>query len=283
MRPSLISRRVFVLSGTLVPGFSLLADDEAFPFVQVDKPLFAQGEVIRFWVGVSSSGSIPEEKQKPGVLHIIHPDGVLESQPISWPRDGTGDSSWRGGALLGKLPAKLGRYRVSFEWDRKLSPESELTVCELDLLGRLVTRWTFEGKDFQSAAAVLTVENMTNQIVRFCRLGTLDSVVWLHGNQDGPKPLRESILYPQYLLSEGYNQYIDNPRWKEFNQLPLVKVEPHNRFSQALYLSKANFRFPFTTPTIDISTELTLFIGEASDAGSGLYPVRQNVAASRRF
>jgi hypothetical protein len=278
-----IIRRAFLLSGVLVPGLSLLADDDAAPFVQIDKPIFARGEVIRFWVGVSGSGSIPEEKQKPGVLHIIHPDGVRESEPISWPLDGPGNSSWQGGTLLGKLPAKLGRYRVSFEWDRKLSPEGELTVCEWDLLGRLVPRWAFEGNDFQSAKAVLTVENLTNQIVRFCRLGTLDTVVWLHCTQDGPKPSRDSIMYPQYLLSEGYNTYLYNPRWKDLNQLPLVKVEPHSRFSQALYLSKANFRFPFTSPTIDISTELTLFVGGASDVGSALYPVRLNVAGSRQF
>jgi hypothetical protein len=279
----IIRRRAFLLSGILAPCLSLHADDGAAPFVQIDKPLFARGEVIRFWVGVSSSGLIPEKKQKPGVLHIIHPDGVRESQAISWPLDGPGNSSWQGGTLLGKLPAKLGRYRVSFEWDRKLSPEGDLTVCEWDLLGLLVPRWTFEGKDFQSATAVLTVENLTNQKVRFCRLGTLDTVVWLNCAQDEPKPMRDSIMYPTHLLSERYNAYLYNPRWKDLNQLPLVKVEPHSSFSQSLDLSKTNFRFPFTAPTIDISTELTLFVGEASDVGSALYPVRLSVAGSRKF
>jgi len=141
--------------------------------VEVEKTVFATGEAIRVWVSINSAGWIPEEKQKAGVLHVTRPDGVCESQTVSWPIDGQLDSGWKGGASLGNLAVLTGRYRLSFEWDQKQSPEVELTVREWDLQNRIVTRWVFEGDDFRYAAAVLTVENHTDQVLRFGRLGGL--------------------------------------------------------------------------------------------------------------
>ena len=287
MRFSLVSRRTFLLSGAVCPALTLCGGDEASPVVEVDKPIFAYGEPIRVWVAVHAAGPIAEEKQKAGVLHVTRPDGVRESQPVSWPVDGPGDRSWKGGVTLDNSSVVLGRYRFRFEWDQKQSAEAELTVREWDLRDRIVTRWAFEGDDFQQAAAVLTVENRTEQILRFARLGIAGSEVWLSYAQAGPEPSEESVFYPWRELLPEVESFpgagADDAGWQNLDRLPLVTVEPNARFSQILSLANVRLQFPATTPKVEIGTVLTVFAGEAGDPESGLYPVRLRVGASRTF
>lgn len=201
MRFPVISRRAFLLAGTICRGLALPEDGEASPFLEVPKQLYALGEVVFFWVGVKTSGVVPRGTWSPGVLHIIRPDGARESQKIGGPIDGDPTRGWRGGASLGRSPVIPGLYRLSFEWGQKQSPEAQLTVLEWDLRDRVLAHWVFQGSDLPHSSVTLEVKNRTDQLLRFIRLGAMGSHVWVHSTQGGPTRLRKQRSIPRIYCS----------------------------------------------------------------------------------
>jgi hypothetical protein len=137
------------------------------------------------------------------VLHVIRPDGVQTNADGIVARGWAGESSVEGRHVARQPAVGAGPLSILFEWDQKHSPEAELTVCEWDLQDRILARWVFEGDDFQHAAAVLTVENQTDRVLRFARLGIMGSEVWLSCTQDGLNPSQESTFYPWKELFPG--------------------------------------------------------------------------------
>src|ERR1035437_1223565 len=85
MRFPVISRRAFLLAGTICPGLALSEEGEVSPFLEIPKPSYVLGEVVFFWVGVTTSGVVPHRPSERGFLHIIRPDGARESQALGWP------------------------------------------------------------------------------------------------------------------------------------------------------------------------------------------------------
>lgn len=287
MRCPVISRRAFLLAGTICRGLALPEDGEASPFLEVPKQLYALGEVVFFWVGVKTSGVVPRGTWSPGVLHIIRPDGTRESQKIGGPIDGDPTRGWRGGASLGRSPVMPGLYRLSFEWGQKQSPEAQLIVLEWDLRDRVFAHWVFQGSDLPHSSVTLEVKNQTDQLLRFIRLGAMGSHVWVHSTQGGPSPSHEATFYPSDLLftpePDAPVVAAEEARWEDLNLLPIVRIEPYGRYWQTLYPGNVKFDFPVTDPEIVFGTTLTLFLGEKNDPMSALYPVRLPVQGSHRF
>lgn len=274
--------RILAALPALTASSAALAQDEPRPIVELDKPVYLSGERIRFWIGVSSRDPIPREKQKGGQVHIVRPDGVEDVHATSWPADGMIDRGWKGGHGLGDSPVLTGRYRFWFVWDDKKSSEMEFTVKNWDLEDKLVTRWTFEGDDFHDAVATLSVENHTDRLLRFPRLGNMDCGVWLSYVQTGTTPAQANLIYPDSQLREPGGDYslAEEPAWKFLDMTPRIAVPPNDRFTQTLPLANVKLPFPFTAPEIRIATTLWLFVGAVSDAESALYPVKRVVTAT---
>jgi hypothetical protein len=272
---------------SLLPQTTDLLRREPLPVLEVDKSVFVRSEEVRVWVGVNASDRVSPEKRKPGLLHIMRPDGVHESESISWPIDGCAGCGWKGGAGIEKTSAMPGVYRLWFEWDQKRSPDVIFAIRDWELQDRIVARWVVSGTEFRKAVAILEVENRTDQVLRVVRPGIAGSYVCVSSVQEGPHPSREDRFYPtrELLLDnpEHSSANADEAHWENLDRLPVVTIEPYSQFSQVLPLSKIEWQFPVVNSKLKVGTVLTIFVGDVGDKLSGLYPIRLQVSAERQF
>ena len=166
------------------------------------------------------------------------------------------------------------------EWGQKRSPEAQLTVLKWDLRDHVRARWIFQGSDLPRSTVTLEVENRTDQVLRFIRLGAMGAEVTAHStHSDTFYP--SNLLLPEEMQVSG--EAAQEARWEILDRFPIVKIQPHDRYWQTLYPANVQFHILDTNPEIVFGATLTLFLGENNDPMSALYPVRLPVQGSHKF
>lgn len=111
-------------------GWTQEARPDFQPTLRLEKPLYALGEQVRFWVGIRAVDHrpIPEEVLgSPCTLWVTKPDGTTETQSIGPPQDRMPGAGYEGGmGISGKIQA--GRYALVLECSKQETKPVELTV-----------------------------------------------------------------------------------------------------------------------------------------------------------
>jgi hypothetical protein len=259
------------------------------PTLRLEKQVYAQDETIRFWVGVTSESKIPAALRTSCILHWIRPDGSRFDQPLSWPIDGDSSHGWEGGTGFGKRSPSLGRYVVSFEFASQRTADQNFEVVANPLSSSIEAHWIFvnseSGVGVRARSAILHIENRTGRVLRFAKPGLTGSEVWLHVKGFQPASdvstfVPESAVLRADEIPPFVLQQLD---WESQSRWPMVTVPPGRSADRPLDLrSSYSFREGLEYE-VNVSTELTVFVGEQVDFDARLFPLRIPVSATAHF
>lgn len=259
------------------------------PTLNLEKTTYAANESIRFWIGVTSTSSIPEALRSSCLLHWTRPDGARHDEQVGWPPDGDTSHGWQGGWGLGKQNVGAGRYVVSFECGgRRTEDESFEIVANLYTSNTRVS-WKFTDSTsaggVRSRSASLHLENGTGRVLRFAKPGLAGSEVWLRVKTSQP-PSIDTTFIPQPALlraDEIPSFFFQKIEWENQSKWPMITVAPGGSSDRPVALQSA---YPFRNEQeyeVTIETVLTIFIGESGDSDAGLFPLRVPVSTTVHF
>jgi hypothetical protein len=251
------------------------------PILTLDKHQFFPDESVRFWIGVSSPGPIPERVWGSGIVHMLRPDGSRSDQHVSQ-TDGDPSRGFKGGWGLGEGPNLPGTYHLSFEYAGKKTEDQTLEIVPNPFEGRVQAYWVF---DIKSRKAILRVENHTDRVVRFAEPGLMGSELSISVRQDHPLSITHqfvpaSAISPPH-ITPAYS--FDSLDWSNLSRWPIAKVPPGQAVERTVALAAA---FPFRDGqdyNATIGLTLTIFIGESGDPEAHLFPERRTVTGDSRF
>jgi hypothetical protein len=252
------------------------------PILTLDKHQFFPNESVRFWIGVSSLGPIPEAVRESGVVHIVRPDGSKVDQAVHSPIDGDPSREYKGGWGLGEGPNLPGKYHLSFEYAGKKTEDQTLEIVPNPLEGLVQAYWVF---DVKSHNAILRVENHTDRIVRFAEPGLMGSELSISVRQDHPLSMAhqfvpESAVSPPH-ITPGYS--FDSLDWSNLSCWPIATVPPGQAVERTVALDAA-FSFRYGQEyDVKLGWVMTLFVGESGDPEAHLFPERRVVTGDSRF
>lgn len=261
------------------PGFQ--------PILEIEKPIFASNESVRFWIGVRSDVPIPEELRDSCVVHFLWPDGSTVHQRASWPYDGDPSRGWRGGWGFGTQTPAIGRYVVSFEFAGRKTADQTFEIVPDPFQTGIQAAWVFadSGLGMPPRVVALHVENRTNRFVRFAKPGLTDSYVFISVKQSSPPSWSQTFVPETALLtSDEIPEFsFEKLNWSNQSRWPMITVPPGGFVDRPLALQSA---YPFTPGAeyqVTISNVLTIFVGEARDIDAQLFPMRVPISATTQF
>ena len=262
------------LSGIPIQSYS---GNAAEPFLEIEKPIFAENESVRFWVGVSSTQPIPKDLRHSCVLHIVRPNGDKMDDIVSWPSHGDASRGWKGGWGLSPLDRALGKYTVAFEFVGRKTAEQSFTIIKNPLGDSLLAQWilfeTFSGS-VRTHGALLRVVNRTGRIVRFAEAGSPDSEVFMSVKQYDP-PSQKDFFVP--LAAKRSSPILPNV-------VPeMITLPPGGSMERTLSLAAAYDFQEEKDYQVTLNTVLTVFVGTRADPDSELFPLRIPVFAKSHF
>jgi hypothetical protein len=259
------------------------------PTLQLEKPVYAVDEAIRFWIGVTADSPIPEGLWSSCILHWTRPDGSRTDEHVDSPRDGDASMGWRGGWGFGTKSPSLGHYVVSFEFAGQRTAGQTFEVVPNPFAASIEAHWIFvdtkSGGDVHSRGVFLHIENKTGRVLRFAKPGVLGGEVWLHVKQFQP-PSSESMFVSSSALLQGDeipSFTLDTLGWNNQSKWPMVTVPDGSSIDRNLALQAVYSFSDGNEYEVTVSTVLTVFVGERDDADAQLFPMRISVSGTARF
>ncbi len=260
------------------------------PLLELEKPIYAEKESIRLWVGVKSAESISEDLQRSCILHVVRPDGSRLEWPVPWPIDGDASHGWKGGQEFPGKPQPPGAYTVAFEYAGKRTADQVLTIVKSTIMDAIQTQWIFFeafSGNLHVRQAMLRVQNRTSRALRLPEPGleSGDSAVWMSVQQFHPPsgntfPIGVSIFAPT-LAAPNYR--FDRFDWDNMYRWPTVTIPPGGSVERSFQLQTA---FPFRNGEeyeVRLSTVLPVFVGSKYDPDFAFFPLRIPVSYRSRF
>jgi len=262
---------------------------EFSPTLRLEKDVYLAGEEVRFWIGVTSQSKIPDALRTSCALHWIRPDGTRVDEHVAWPIDGDPASSWEAGQGLVNQSPSLGRYVVSFEFAGQRTPDQSFQIVANSFANSIEAHWIFvntgSGTDVQERRLLLRVENKTGRTLRFAKPGLTGSEVWLHVKTFLP-PSSNSTFVPERALlrvNEVPSFVLQKLDWDSQSRWPMVTVPPGGIFDRNVDLRSCYAFRDRQEYQVNISTVLTVFIGERDDFDARLSPLRVPVSGTAHF
>lgn len=179
------------------------------PVLRLEKPRYAEGEAIRFWVGVKPKNStvIPEKLWKPCSLSITKPNGARTIASVGWPIDGVPDHGWWGGWGFGDEKAEPGSHLLILECAGEKTLPVELIVERSEILGQIKSAFRFERDGAITKGAqvpvVMDVQNDSASVIRFPQRGAMMEGVSLRIVLKDPA-LQSQFFFPWEKLSPSF-------------------------------------------------------------------------------
>lgn len=127
------------------PGQAPSASSGIQPVLRLEKPRYALGESIRFWVGVQSKDStkVAEALRKPCSLTTIRPDGSTKIESVRWRLDGIHGADWTGGWGFGDDTVQEGTYTLDLECGIGKTPPVNLIVEQNEIADQVKVQFLF--------------------------------------------------------------------------------------------------------------------------------------------
>lgn len=266
----------------------------AVPTLRLEKPKYALGESIRFWIGVKAMNYgviIPEKYWDTCFLYTIRPDGTVKKESVGWPVDGMLYRGWTGGWGFGKEKVQVGKYTLVFEFANKKTASVQLIVQKLDFMKQIVAKFDFqesgEISNDASIPVILKVQNRSNHKIQFPRRGVSDAYISIRVEREEP-PQGAHFFYPieksRGSLEEDVSRIsFDIYNWDVAAKVPSVILKPGEHFEQELSLEDA---YQFWGPgryEVTFSTTLALLVGKKDGKFAAYCPIRFPVVSTEDF
>ena len=257
------------------------------PVLRLEKPRYAEGEAIRFWIGIKPKNStvIPVELWKPCLLSITKPDGTRRVDSVGWPVDGMLDHGWSGGWGFGEEKVEPGRHLLILECAGEKTPPVELIVERSEILAQIKAEFRFERDGAITKGThvpvVLAVQNGSQAIIRFPQRGTMMEGVSLSIVRKEPVS-HWGLFFPWEKLSQS-SVMPDTYTWDVASEIPSVVLQPGEHFEQRFLLEDAYSFDRAGEYEISFGTVLSVLVGEKNGPFGDLCPIRLPVTASAKF
>jgi hypothetical protein len=215
------------------------------PFVKLEKPRFAVGEQVFFWVGVSA-GAIPLILCDTGRVLITRPDGTERVDRSGCPIDGRVGAGWQGGRSLGSEVPQVGQWVVAYEFAGHRSEPASFIVARDDIVGQIDATFVFSSPlvlDSPEAFVTLIVRNRSPETIRFPERGLSHLVSGRLSRTSGEGWARDFFVREAVLLSAAGSvrpRIASDPfTWNLADQVPTVSVLPGGTYELRLPLAAA--------------------------------------------
>lgn len=266
----------------------------AVPTLRLEKPKYALGESIRFWIGVECTNYdviIPQKYWRTCFLYITRPDGTVKKESVGWPADGMLYRGWTGGSGFGKEKVQVGKYTLVFEFANKKTKPVELIVQKLDIMKQIVPKFDFRESGEISKDAripiILTVQNNSAYVIQFPRRGVSDAYISIRVEREDPVQ-RADFFYPIDKLIGSLKEDVsrisfDTYNWEVAAKVPSVILKPGEHFEQELSLEEA---YEFWGPgqyEVTFSTTLALLVGKKDGKFAPFCPIRFPAISTEHF
>jgi hypothetical protein len=265
------------------------------PFVRPEKPHFAVGEQVFFWVGVSA-GAIPLILCDTGRVLITRPDGTERVDRTGCPIDGPVGVGWQGGHSLGSEVPQVGRWVVAYEFAGHRSEPASFIVAQDDIVGQIDATFVFSSPlvlDSPEAFVALVVRNRSTETIRFPERGLSHLVSGRLSRTSGERWARDFFVPEALLLSAAGSV---RPRispdpftWNLADQVPTVSVPPGRTYELRLPLAAALdggtsglASIPAGEYVIRLYTLLQTLVGSPDGQWKDLSPLRLQVTETAR-
>lgn len=267
---------------------------KAVPTLRLEKPKYALGESIRFWIGVKAMNYdviIPEKYWDTCFLYITRPDGTVKKESVGSPADGWVQHGWNGGWGFGKERVQVGKYTLVFEFANKKTKPVELIVQKLDIMKQIVAKFDFRESGEISKDAripiILTVQNNSAYVIQFPRRGVSDAYISIRVEREEPVHGAD-LFYPIDKLIGSLKEDVsrisfDIYNWDVAAKVPSVILKPGEHFEQELSLEEA---YEFWGPgqyKVTFSTTLALLVGKKDGKFAAFCPIRFPVISTEHF
>ncbi len=258
------------------------------PILELEKTVFALGESIRLWNGVTAQTDIPESLWASGVMHIVCPDGSRIDDRVSV-RDGNPAHGWKGGWGFGERRLSPGRYIASFEFAGRRTPDRSFEIIASPLIQQIDAHWVFSdsksGGDIHARGVLLHLENKTGRVLHIAKPGLSGNEVWINVKAIQPAANDTTFVPESARLEAGEiaSYVLDTLNWDNQPQWPMITV-PAGGFTDRDVRFQAAYTFVDRREyEVTIGAILTVFVGERGDPDSPIFPLRILVSATARF